>query len=284
MEEFKEILERLPKHIDTFVEPFMGSGIVTLEAHKQEQFKRIITNDIYWHKANYLRAFLFKSTALKAACLSLKPNQATYDEAKTIIEKYKNSSTDEILPDVAAKYLFVNYCNTSRGGLNKMNLVENNEDATAKYKKYLDCLWNSPQTLKDIKVYNEDAMNIIKKHNRKKHLLFLDPPYPETKGYETNFSVKDFENIANAANNYKGSFIFCCRITRKHDKIYSHKNTYGIDDLHIKHIIDKCFPGHKRYYQDYLFSKGGVAIERVITNFPFTGCYHYDTEQPWQGE
>lgn len=87
MEEFKEILEFLPKHIDTFVEPFTGSGIITLEAHKQEQFKRILTNDIYWHKANYLRAFLFKSTALKAACLSLISNQATYDEANKVIEK-----------------------------------------------------------------------------------------------------------------------------------------------------------------------------------------------------
>lgn len=47
---------------------------------------------------------------------------------------------------------------------------------------------------------------------------------------------------------------------------------------------DKCFLGHKRYYQDYLFSKGGIAIERVITNFPFDGCRHYDTGQPWQGK
>lgn len=47
---------------------------------------------------------------------------------------------------------------------------------------------------------------------------------------------------------------------------------------------DKCFSGHKRYYHDYLFSKGGIAIERVITNFPFDGCRHYDTGQPWQGK
>lgn len=65
-------------------------------------------------------------------------------------------------------------------------------------------------------------LDIIKRYNRKKHLLFVDPPYPKS--------------------------------------------------------------GHGLYYHDYLFNKGGVAIERVITNFPFTGCYHYDTEEPWQGE
>lgn len=133
-------------------------------------------------------------------------------------------------------------------------------------------------------IHNEDALTVIKTHNRKKHLLFVDPPYPETKGYENEFSLKDFENITKATINFNGNFIFCCRITKKHEKIYSHKDTYGIDDLHIKHIIDSSFLGHDLYYQDYLFDKGGVALERVITNFPFAGCYHYDTGQPWQVE
>lgn len=62
---FEEILQSLPNNVDTFVESYMGSGVVALEAYKQSRFKRIITNDIYWHKANYLRAFFFTSDALK---------------------------------------------------------------------------------------------------------------------------------------------------------------------------------------------------------------------------
>lgn len=281
---FKEILQSLPASVDTFVESCMGSGVVALEACNQGCFRRIITNDLYWHKANYLRAFFFASDALKAACLSLEPNQATYDEANKVIEKYRNSSTDEILPDVAAKYLFINYCNKSRGGLNKKNILEGNEGAIEKYMKYLDCLWNFQRFDKKVIIHNEDALDIIKRYNRKKHLLFVDPPYPKTKGYETDFSIEDFENIAKATINFNGYFIFCCRITDKHEKVYSHKDTYGIEDLRIKHIIDSSFSDNGLYYHDYLFNKGGVAIERVITNFPFAGCYHYDTEEPWQGE
>lgn len=96
--------------------------------------------------------------------------------------------------------------------------------------------------------------------------------------------MEDFENIAKAIINYNGHFIFCCRITKKHEKTYVHKDTYGINDLHIKYIVDNCFWGHGLYYKDYTFDKGGVALEHAITNFPFTGCYHYDTGQPWQGE
>lgn len=282
--EFREILKAVPDSVKTFVEPFMGSGIVALEACNRGCFRRIITNDIYWHKVNYLRAFFFRSDALKAACLSLKPDQATYDEANKVIEKYRNSSTDEILPDVAAKYLFINYCNKSRGGLNKKNILEGNEGAIEKYMKYLDCLWNFQCLAKKVIIHNEDALDIIKRYNRKKHLLFVDPPYPKTKGYETDFSIEDFENIVKATIDFNGHFIFCCRITDKHEKVYSHNGAYGIEDLRIKHIIDSSFSDNGLYYHDYLFNKSGVAIERVITNFPFTGCYLYDTEEPWQGE
>lgn len=282
LNDFNEILQAVPDEIDTFVEPCMGSGIITLEAYKQNRFKRIITNDIYWHKANYLQAFFLKSDALKAACLSLTPDLKTYNNAKNIIKKYENSSTDKILPDVAANYLFINYCHTSRGGLNKNNLIEYNADASEEHINYLDCLWNSYRSTKKVIIHNEDALDTIKRHNRKKHLLFVDPPYPKTKGYEVDFSVKDFENIAKATINFNGKFIFCCRITNKKSTIHTHKDAYGLDDLHIKHIIDNLFFGHKLYYRDYLYNKGGVAIERVITNFPFKGCYHYDTGELWQ--
>lgn len=219
----REILQALPSSVDTFAEPCAGSGIVALEACKQGCFKRIITNDIYWHKANFLRSFFLKSNALKAACLSLKPDLATYDKAKTVIEKHKNSSTNDILPDIAAKYLFMNYCNKSRGGLNLNNLLEHNKDATDKYKNYLDCLWNYQHYEKKIVIHNEDALTVIKNYSRKKHLLFVDPPYPETNGYENKFSVGDFESIAKATINFNGNFIFCCRITKKHEKTYVHK-------------------------------------------------------------
>lgn len=54
---FREILQALPNSVDTFVEPSAGSGTIALETCNHRRFQRIITNDIYWHKANYLRAF-----------------------------------------------------------------------------------------------------------------------------------------------------------------------------------------------------------------------------------
>ncbi len=284
LDNFEEIIQALPNSVDTFVESCTGSGIVAFEACKQKRFKRIITNDIYWHKSNYLRAFFLASDALKAACLSLRPDRSTYDEANKVIEKYKDYSTDEILPDVAARYLFINYCNNSRGRLNPNNILEGNEGATEKYIKYLDSLWNSYRSGKKVIIHNEDASVTIKKHNRKKHLLFVDPPYPETKGYENKFSSENFGEIAKDTIAFNGYFIFCCRITKKHGKIHEHDGAYGMDDLHIKHIIDNSFLGHGLYFRDYPYNKSGVAIERVITNFPFPGCSHYDTGQPWQGE
>lgn len=203
----------------------------------------------------------------------------------------------DALPEVAANYRLVNYSQNFYWGLRNKRFIEYNDNAYDLYTKNLDFLWNIPPASKNVIVHNEDALNIIRKYNREKHLLFVDPPYPETKGYETDFSIEDFENIAKATIKFNGSFIFCCRITnslepektlKKHsidesDKRILHINKYGIDDLHIKHLIDSSFYGHGLFYRDYLFDRNRIAIERVITNFPFTGCYHYDTGKPWQG-
>lgn len=291
--EFREILRSVPDSVKTFVEPFMGSGIVTFETCNQGCFRRIITNDIYWHKANYIRALFHEPDVLKGICLNLRPDHATYDKARVQIQKYEKSTSKQVYPDIAGYYRLSNYCEDTRPMkksnnkplIKKERFLETNQNAQNNYRKNLDFLWDIPVSAKKVTVHSKDALDIIKENNRKNNLLFVDPPYPETIDYENGFSTKDFENLAKDVINYKGYFIFCCRITHSHRNCPSHKGIYGMVDLHIKNIIDRCFFGHKLYYKDYLYTINNVnAIERVITNFPFTGCYHYDTGQPWQGE
>lgn len=291
--EFREILKAVPDFVKTFVEPFMGSGIVALEACNRGCFRRIITNDIYWHKANYIRALFHEPDALKGICLNLRPDHATYDKARVQIQKYEKSTSEQVYPDIAGYYRLLNYCedtrpmkkSNNRPLIKKERFVETNPNALNNYRNNLDYLWDIPASAKKVTVHSKDALDIIKENNRKNNLLFVDPPYPETIDYENGFSTKDFEHLAKDVINYKGYFIFCCRITHSHRNCPSHKGIYGMVDLHIKNIIDRCFFGHKLYYKDYLYTINNVnAIERVITNFPFTDCYHYDTGQPWQGE
>lgn len=291
--EFREIRMAVSDSVNTFVEPFMGSGIVALEACSQGCFRRIITNDLYWHKANYIRALFHETDALKGICLNLIPDHTTYDEARVQIQKYEKSTSEQVYPDIAGYYRLLNYCEDTRPMkksnnkplIKKERFVETNPNALNNYRNNLDYLWDIPASAKKVTVHSKDALDIIKENNRKNNLLFVDPPYPETIDYENGFSTKDFENLAKDVINYKGYFIFCCRITQSHRNCPSHKGIYGMVDLHIKNIIDHCFFGHKLYYKDYLYTINNVnAIERVITNFPFTGCYHYDTEEPWQGE
>ena len=271
----------------------MGSGIVALEACNQGCFRRIITNDNYWHKVNYIRALFHEPDTLKDICLKLRPDHATYDEARVQKKKYEKSTSEQVYPDIAGYYRLSNYCEDTRPMkksnnkplIKKERFLETNQNAQNNYRKNLDFLWDIPVSAKKVTVHSKDALDIIKENNRKNNLLFVDPPYPETIDYENGFSTKDFENLAKDVINYKGYFIFCCRITHSHRNCPSHKGIYGMVDLHIKNIIDRCFFGHKLYYKDYLYTINNVnAIERVITNFAFTGCYLYDTEEPWQGE
>lgn len=274
---YHNILNSLPSEITTLIEPFMGSGTITLESCNHSAFKRIIASDNCRNKTNFIRAFFHYSNALKAACLRLTPNSETYNMAKQRIEQYEASTTQNTDIDVASYYLLTNYCQGSWNTLGRKKFDKK------QYVDYLNYLWNSVPG-KKIEIYTENALDIISKYNRKKHLAFVDPPYPKTADYEKKFTMEDFDAIVKKILHFNGKFIFCCRITRKHSKNSSHIDTYGINDLEIKNIIDGYFLGNDYYYEDYLYNCNGVAIERVITNFPFTGCYHYDTGQPWQGE
>lgn len=49
------------------------------------------------------------------------------------------------------------FLSTTATNLNPNNILEGNEDATEKYIKYLDSLWNSYRSGKIVIIHNEDA-------------------------------------------------------------------------------------------------------------------------------
>lgn len=273
--EYRKIISCLPSSVNTFVEPFMGSGTVTLDTCHLNRFIRIITNDIWWQKTNYISALFKNAELLRYSCFDLTPSQNSYNFAFHATQKSIVKAKTDI--DLAALYHLKNYCENHFGVLLPKKLLENNNKASEKYLESLDYICDIPPSAKKVLIYNDDALNIIKKYNRKNHFLFVDPPYPHTKGYEHSFTMEDFENIVNATLNFNGYFLFCCRITEKHANINTHIDTYSLSDLKIKNIIDNLFYGHGLYYKDFLYNRSGVAIERVISNFPFDGCSDYDT-------
>lgn len=287
--EFRKILTALPDEITTAIDSFAGSGCITYELYKHKRFNRIIANDITWQKSNYIKA-LFKNTKeLKNACLSLTPDKSTYDKAKEIaknnpepLHDIKTDDANTIDFESAALYHLKSYYETSRGQLKKEVQGKN---AIEQYQRSLSYLWNVPASAKNVIVHHMDGGEIIKHYRRKKHMLFVDTPYIYTKGYEKNFPIAAFDEIVRETLKFTGKFIFCCRITKKHTQAKNLLDIqYSTEDMRIKGKIDSLFYGHALYYIDFLYKKSGIAIERVITNFPFAGCYHYDTGQPCQGK
>ncbi len=278
LEEYRKILLDLPREVNTLIEPFMGSGIVTLDSCRQNRFKKIITNDIWWQKVNYVRALFNEIDKLKTACLSQTPDSNTYTKANNYIQNCGNLRSDKIYPRIAAKYFLKKYCEDYRGKPRDNRIIEYNPNATANYMKHLDSFWDVPLCCKNVIIHNEDASDIIRRYDRKNNLLFVDPPYIYTKGYEKPFSIQQFEDLVKAVLNFNGYFIFCCRITESHEKKYP--KTYSAKDMRVKGKIDSLFFKHRLYYKDFAFDIKNFAFERVITNFPFNGCMDYDTALP----
>lgn len=156
--EFRKILRIVPDSVKTFVEPFMGSGIVALETCSQGCFRRIITNDIYWQKANYIRALFHEPDALKGICLNLRPDHATYDEARVQNQKYEKSTSEQVYPDIAGYHRLLNYCEDTRPMkksnnnplIKKERFIETNSNAQNNYSLNLDFLWDIPVSVKKV--------------------------------------------------------------------------------------------------------------------------------------
>lgn len=65
--------------------------------------------------------------------------------------------------------------------------------------------------LKNVEITCEDFKEIIKEHNTKDTLLYLDSPYYRTSKYEIEFSDEDHIRLNKCLRNFNGKWIFSCR-------------------------------------------------------------------------
>ena len=69
--------------------------------------------------------------------------------------------------------------------------------------------------LKNVKVRNEDAIEIIKKYDSADSFFYLDPPYPEEWNTDFGYTWDDFRELIDALKDIKGKFILSINMSDK---------------------------------------------------------------------
>jgi len=235
MRYINDILKLIPEHI-TYVEPFVGSGAVLVS---KEPSQKEIINDLDDELIKDWK--LLKTTKYQGE----HNNVNTLEKLQSFINKNLNSSNK--FNKLSARLAY------------RCALFSGVDDPTYKSKIYRYSNINSKmkilpeynKRLKNVKIYNEDYKNIIKKYDSKNTFFFLDPPYENTKGLYTNESF-NFEELRDILSKIKGKFLLTLNYSQNIKTLF--KN-YNQKTIHLKSV-------------------GGIAIgknprkELMIWNYP----------------
>ena len=195
-----------------YVEPYAGGASVALSLLIDRYVKRIYINDndygiyCFWQSIlEYTENFIeyIKKTPITINSWNIQKNICNNMQSHSQI-------------DIGFATFFLNRCNYSgiiKGGPigGKQQLGTWKIDARFNKLDLIERILKIAEHKKFIKLYNEDTLCLLKKHNKlfEKYLLYLDPPY-FNKGYQlynNHYKKDDHEKIANIVRKLKGKWI-----------------------------------------------------------------------------
>ncbi len=235
----KEIISRLPEHT-CYVETFFGAGWVYFG---KEPSKVEVINDVEGELVNLFRMMKHHASELQRM---LQYEFSSRDE----FEYYKHADPKGLTEiQRAIRFIYINSQSFAAKGGNygygtstkPRGIVFGERD-----------LHQIQRRLRNTYVENLDFEELIWKYDRKGTVFFCDPPYYETAGYESEFSLKDQIRLVDCLKRIKGKFLVTIN---DHSKVREWYSWANIEEVHTVYSIsrdkDAC----------------GKVQELIITNY-----------------
>jgi len=168
----KQILERLPEHISTYYEPFVGGGAVFFELYNRARFDRAVIGDKNPELVNVYRALKEDVNAVIRALKRLKDKHSEehYYQVRATIPASDTAR--------AARVLYLN-----KTGFNGLYRVNRSGQFNVPFGRYDEPkIVNEPrlraaaEALADVEIVNED-FEVLAKRARPGDAVYFDPPY-----------------------------------------------------------------------------------------------------------
>jgi len=225
----KAIVQIMPDHT-VYVEPFIGAGHVFFEKEPAEvNVINDLDKDIY---------HIFIDTQKVGD--KMVNYDFTGDRAK--FNKLKAQTKFNKIEDRLYRNLYLS--RNSFGG-NRSNFA-NDPPVIDRGKKLKTDKWKNK--LKDVKIFNKDFKDIIKKYDSKDTLFYLDPPYSK--------SVNDYavggidpKDVYNALQGIKGKFILSYDFSPEIKKLFQ---KYNISTIKTRYTI--AVHGNNKLVKEYLIT------------------------------
>jgi len=195
----------MPEH-RVYCEPFGGGGSVLLRKNRAHEE---IYNDLDGEIVNLFKVCRDFGEELKKKLdltpyshdeynLSLEPTEDVIEKARrTIVRSFMGRN-----PSSA----------TQLKGIFRSKQVKSHKTIAKVWMKYPDAMDSIIERLKGVVIENDDALNVIKRHDSAQTAFYIDPPYlPSTRDagndYRFEMTEQDHIKLAEALNSVKGKVI-----------------------------------------------------------------------------
>ena len=238
----REILKRAPPH-DTYIEPFFGGGSVFFE---KPRVKKEVINDADKELIEFYRACRKPGVSFRKA--NLRASRMRYEKHSKSKPKTPQGKVN--------RYLYLK--KMSFGG--KMNgyapSLAKTKGTGGKHDRIKLIGTDQQKRLRNVKIENRDFEKVIKDHDKKSALIYMDPPYhKESKGlYKHDDSGASPERVLRAAKRAKGKVIITYNDSPK--------------IRHLAHELGLHVSTEKITYALNCKSDRRYRTNLIITNFP----------------
>jgi 16S rRNA G966 N2-methylase RsmD len=203
---------------DTFIEPFGGTGIVSLEASKLNKFSKIILNDINENVMCIHTAFKYGEYEDFHSIVNeiwsfgnpIKNKEDYYNARDTLNKKYFNTGEKNAgFYYLAISYFAINsLCRFGPNGFNQghgSRGISNNVSKRKIDKIFFNELKNA---YSKIELTRMNYVDLVKSYNSNNTVLFMDPPYVDKTSGTYDFTEDQYKEFINIIENWNGPVIY----------------------------------------------------------------------------
>lgn len=181
----REIVEEMLREIKPriFVEPYVGSGIITLTLLEQHKPETVIINDLNPSLINRIQAFINPDIAGFEKWLNTAGVQFLlylYRIRRQTLEKYSDTLGEDIVRTLVrmSTEVEMRFSRAQLEGYDAMfALPPHHPDNIRKLKQR----WMEAVRGVNVRIYNQDAVKLLREnlteYDNKETLIYLDPPY-----------------------------------------------------------------------------------------------------------
>lgn len=213
-----KIIDQFPKNYEDYIylEPFVGGGNIILSKNPS---KEDIINDIDKDLITVFKGFKNYDDEKISNAIN-----GVYNK-KDFLELKNNPDSKDKFENFIKKFLIFRLSFYGKG---KIYSSHRGDSETVNYRG------KNHEKLKNVKIYNTDYENLLKKYNRSNVFVYMDPPYEGSSSEHYKYHDFDYDKLKKNIDSFKGKFLLSVNDSPNIKNLFKDYNITHMDTKYAK--------------------------------------------------